>query len=264
MLTVLDGRYTAKSSVVALGMFDGVHIGHQVLIQKGRALADQRGVPLVVSTFREHPLSVIAPQSCPAMLATFDERVALMESMGVDVLYAMPFDRAVMDMPPEEYVGRLVRQFHPTDVVCGYNHTFGKKGGGTPALLAVLGGALGFCTAVVPKITLRGREVSSTAIRERLRQGDAAGARELLGRPYPRRAVVAGGHGNVWELAFAADGKQELPNGAYRVLCGNGARELPAVLRLRDGGRAECRLPGYADAAQTLTVRFLSNLSVDF
>ena len=69
----------------------------------------------------------------------------------MDVLYAMPFDRSVMDMPPEEYVGHLVRQFHPTDVVCGYNHTFGKKGGGTPALLAALGGALGFVTAVVPQ-----------------------------------------------------------------------------------------------------------------
>ena len=65
-----------------------------------------------------------------------------MESLGVDVFYAMPFDRSVMDMPPEDYVGHLVRQFHPTDVVCGYNHTFGKKGGGTPALLAALGDCL--------------------------------------------------------------------------------------------------------------------------
>lgn len=165
MQTVLDGRYAADRSVVALGMFDGVHIGHQVLLKKGRALADRQGVPLVTCTFMDHPLQLIAPDKCPPMLTTFDERVRLMESLGVDVLYAMPFDRSVMDMPPEDYVGHLVRQFHPTDVVCGYNHTFGKKGGGTPALLAALGDALGFSTAVVPKITLKGQEVSSTAIR---------------------------------------------------------------------------------------------------
>ena len=139
MQTVLDGRYAADRSVVALGMFDGVHIGHQVLLKKGRALADRQGVPLVACTFMDHPLQLIAPDKCPPMLTTFDERVRLMESLGVDVFYAMPFDRSVMDMPPEDYVGHLVRQFHPTDVVCGYNHTFGKKGEGTPALLAALG-----------------------------------------------------------------------------------------------------------------------------
>ena len=116
MQTVLDGRYAADRSVVALGMFDGVHIGHQVLLKKGRALADRQGVPLVACTFMDHPLQLIAPDKCPPMLTTFDERVRLMESLGVDVFYAMPFDRSVMDMPPEDYVGHLVRQFHPTDV----------------------------------------------------------------------------------------------------------------------------------------------------
>ena len=116
MQTVLDGRYAADRSVVALGMFDGVHIGHQVLLKKGRALADRQGVPLVTCTFMDHPLQLIAPDKCPPMLTTFDERVRLMESLGVDVLYAMPFDRSVMDMPPEDYVGHLVRQFHPTAI----------------------------------------------------------------------------------------------------------------------------------------------------
>lgn len=204
MQTVLDGRYAADRSVVALGMFDGVHIGHQVLLKKGRALADREGVPLVACTFMDHPLRLIAPDRCPPMLTTFDERVRLMENLGVDVLYAMPFDRSVMDMPPEDYVGHLVRQFHPTDVVCGYNHTFGRKGGGTPALLAALGGALGFAASVVPKITLEGQEVSSTAIRGWLRQGDAARARALLGRPYLRQAAVAARRGGRWEPVHAA------------------------------------------------------------
>ena len=211
MQTVLDGRYAADRSVVALGMFDGVHIGHQVLLKKGRALADRQGVPLVACTFMDHPLRLIAPDRCPPMLTTFDERVRLMENLGVDVLYAMPFDRSVMDMPPEDYVGHLVRQFHPTDVVCGYNHTFGRKGGGTPALLAALGGALGFAASVVPKITLEGQEVSSTAIRGWLRQGDAARARALLGRA-PGRTLGAV-HAAQWQAGRA---QGDLPGAVLR------------------------------------------------
>ena len=86
MQTVLDGKYQAQSSVVALGMFDGVHIGHQVLLQKAKALAAQHGVPLVVCTFVQHPLTLIAPEKAPAMLTTLDERAAQMEALGVDVL----------------------------------------------------------------------------------------------------------------------------------------------------------------------------------
>ena len=139
MQIVLDEKYCAKSSVLALGMFDGVHIGHRVLLERAAHLAKERNVPLVVCTFQQHPLQVIAPEKCPPMLSTFEERNQLMEAMGVDVLCAMPFTRDVMDMLPEEYVGQLVRRFHTVAVVCGYNHTFGRKGQGTPALLDALG-----------------------------------------------------------------------------------------------------------------------------
>ena len=148
MQTVLDGKYQAQSSVVALGMFDGVHIGHQVLLQKAKALAAQHGVPLVVCTFVQHPLTLIAPEKAPAMLTTLDERAAQMEALGVDVLYAQPFTKRIMTMPPEDYVGQLVRHFHPVAVVCGYNHTFGQGGKGTPALLSALGAALGWNPAL--------------------------------------------------------------------------------------------------------------------
>ncbi len=263
MQTVLDGRYAAGRSVVALGMFDGVHIGHQVLLKKGRALADRCGAPLVACTFMEHPLSLIAPEKCPPMLTTFDERAALMEALGVDVLYAMPFDRSVMDMPPEVYVGDLVRQFHPTDVVCGYNHTFGKKGGGTPALLSALGGALGFVTSVVPRITLRGQEVSSTAIRQRIGQGDVTAARELLGRPYLRQAAVAAHEGGRWELYMMPNGKQDVPRGVYRALCSDAEHTWPALVRVKRAGRAVCRLPHATALHDEMSIRFIANLSVD-
>ena len=236
MQIILDGKFKTDHSVVALGMFDGVHIGHRVLLERGAALAHQHGVPLVVSTFRDHPLQVIAPDKCPPQLTTFDERAKRMEALGVDVLYAMPFDTEIMNMPPEDYVGHLVRQFHPTDVVCGYNHTFGRKGEGKPNLLAFLGDALGFATSIVPKITLDGKEVSSTAIRACIAQGDVSQARELLGHPYALDACLTE---NGWKVC--ENGKQTVPHGMYRTICVCGGKRLPATIRV--GETIMCRPP---------------------
>ena len=262
MQVVLDGRYHAERSVVALGMFDGVHIGQRVLLQKGRALANRQDAPLVVCTFMEHPLTLIAPEKCPPLLTTFDERVRLMEALGVDVLYAMPFDRSVMDMLPEEYVGQLVRRFHPTDVVCGYNHTYGREGRGTPALLSALGGALGFAASVVPKITLDGAEVSSTAIRALLGQGDVAHAARLLGRPFMRQAAVACHESEHCVLRMTPNGKQDVPRGEYRAVCSDGGKRWPALVHVESEGRARCRLPLGTQAHDEWTVEFLANVAL--
>jgi len=264
MQVVLDGRYHAERSVVALGMFDGVHIGHKVLLQKGRALANRQNAPLAVCTFMEHPLTLIAPEKCPPLLTTFDERVKLMEALGVDVLYAMPFDRNVMDMPPEDYVGQLVRRFHPTDVVCGYNHTYGRQGKGTPALLSALGDALGFATSVVPKITLDGGEVSSTAIRALLAQGDTARAARLLGRPFMRQAAVVLREGERFMLRMTPNGKQDVPHGKYRAVCSNGERRWPALVCVQSEGRALCRLPQETQEHDEWMIDFLANVALKF
>ena len=264
MQTVLDGKYQAQSSVVALGMFDGVHIGHQVLLQKAKALAAQHGVPLVVCTFVQHPLTLIAPEKAPAMLTTLDERAAQMEALGVDVLYAQPFTKRIMTMPPEDYVGQLVRHFHPVAVVCGYNHTFGQGGKGTPALLSALGAALGFETVAVPQITLKGQEVSSTAIRAALEEGDVDKARQLLGRPYAQRASLAGSAGGRYDLMMEPDGKQELPAGKYRALCDDGAHRYPVLLHIRRAGRAQCYLHQAAHLGETLQLQYLTQMELDF
>lgn len=240
MEIILDGKYKADASVVALGMFDGVHIGHQVLLKKAVALAKAAKAPLVACTFVNHPMTLIAPEKAPPLLSTFDERARLLEAMGVDVLYALPFDRAMMNQPPECYVGELVRRFHPTDVVCGYNHSFGQKGGGTPALLEVLGGALGFCTSVVPKITLGGLDVSSTAIRDRLAKGDVKGARALLGRPYSRRAAAEPLGKGLCRLTLTPDGKQDVGEGRYRALLETAQKRLPVTLKVDREGQTLC------------------------
>jgi len=259
MQIVLNEKYSAERSVLALGMFDGVHIGHRVLLERAAALARRENVPLVVCTFQQHPLQVIAPEKCPPLLSTFEERNQLMEELGVDVLCAMPFTPDVMTMLPEEYVGHLVRRFHPVHVVCGYNHTFGRKGQGTPALLEALGAALGFQTSIVPKITLYGNDVSSSAIRQQLARGDVVNARRFLSRPYELSAELSAREGSACRLKLAAQGKQLLPEGSYRCFLCDADHAYPVLAHVNGNGYAECMLPRSAAVSGALCLQFWSD-----
>lgn len=260
MRIVTDGKACTEKAVLALGMFDGVHIGHQVLLKRARVLADRSKAPLVVCTFTGHPLEKIAPDRCPPALTTFDERSKLLEAAGVDLLLASPFTEEMRQMPPENYVGELVRRFHPVDVVCGYNHTFGKGGSGTSAFLAALGDALGFRTQIIPQVTLDGEEVSSSKIREALAAGDAAKAARLLGRPYSYSGTVTACEDSLFFEA-AAGRKQRLPEGACRCLitCADGSVK-PAIARLAEGDRwqLESRIPLTEGNAQLAILRRLA------
>ena len=264
MRIVTDDNFASDRSVVALGMFDGVHIGHRVLLQRARALADQRRVPLVVCTFQTHPLAVIAPEKCPPRLCTSAERNALMEAMGVDVLVAQPFTRETMDLLPEEYVGHLVRRFHPTDVVCGYNHTFGRKGQGTPALLEALGAALGFATSIVPKITYEEADVSSTVIRGLLQNGDVDIVCRMLARPYMLNASLIGREGRRRIFSLTADGKQRLAQGSYRAACTDGEKRYPVIARFKPDDRVIFTLPEGCELKADVQIHLLCNCSIDF
>ena len=178
-----DSKYT-ESSVLVLGMFDGVHLGHQALMQKARALADQWEIPMVVMTFDSHPLSLIAPVMTPHMLTTPEQRLQLLKEQGADIVCSTPFTPEVRDMAPEIFVEQMVSRWHPKAVVVGFNYHFGKHGAGTPALLKALGATDDFETVVVPEVRVDGEAVSSTRIRKLLAEDDLAGAERLLGHPY--------------------------------------------------------------------------------
>ncbi len=258
MRIVTDGKAVFERSVLALGMFDGVHIGHRVLLERAKVLAKRSNVPLVACTFTEHPLSLVAPDHCPPMLTTLQERAALLEEAGVDLLFAQPFTEEMRQMPPEVYVGELMRRFHPVDVVCGYNHTFGKGGAGTSAFLAALGDALGFRTQVVPQVTLEGAEVSSSAIRNALKAGQASQAAMLLGRPYQLTAQLLPRENGAYKLYFAQDGKQQLAVKTYRCLMQmeNGKR-FPCAVKCHSDGSAALQLP-IAVPEQRITLSVLA------
>lgn len=235
----MNGKAAAERSVISMGMFDGVHIGHKVLLERAAVLARRENCPLIVCTFQQHPMAFLCPEKAPRLLTTLAERQQAIQNLGADMFFAMPFDSDLAQMAPECYVGQLVRRFHPVAVVCGYNHHYGKDGKGSPALLEVLGGALGFATSIVPQITLGGKAVSSSDIRQCLSDGDVIAASRMLGRPYARQAELAEND----RLVLLRDDKQPVKDGKYRGrICLDGKR-IPVVFRQKGD---ECFCPAAA------------------
>jgi len=176
-----DQSIRTEASVLVLGMFDGVHLGHQALMHAARALADEHGVPMVVMTFDRHPLSLIAPAMAPPTLTTPQERICLLEKQGADIVCVSPFTGETRDRSPEEFVRLMVERWHPVVVVIGYNYNFGRHGVGTPDTMRELGKQNGFATVVVPEVRVDGKTVSSSRIRQLLAEGNTAEAEKLLG-----------------------------------------------------------------------------------
>ena len=179
--------------VLALGTFDGVHLGHQVLLMRGGELANRLGCPLAVCTFEPHPLRVLRPEAAPPLLTTLPERAALMAEFGVDSLCVTTFTRERADQPPEDYMEELARVYHPAAVVCGFNFTFGQGGRGNGETLRHFGEKHGFETVIVPEVTLENGAVSSSRIRRALQGGELALASRLLGHAYTLSGRVADG-----------------------------------------------------------------------
>jgi len=181
---------------ITVGNFDGVHIGHQQLVREARSQALERNCRSGVLTFHPHPRTVVAPDRTTKLLASIDERLALLEKTGVDHILVLPFTTELSRLSGEEFVRQiLVEALDTKFVVVGDNFRFGHKQGGDPALLASLGGKLGFGTMFVQQVRYRGEAVSSSLIREHLQQGDVSRAGRLLGRCYRLTGPVVSGHG---------------------------------------------------------------------
>ena len=179
--------------VLVLGMFDGVHRGHQALLERGLEIAENKALPLVVCTFEPHPLEVLRPDLAPKRLTTPLERAALMASCGADILVEMRFTRELADLEPEDFLADIAARFHPDTVVCGYNFTFGRSGRGDGAFLLEKAAAFRFDVEIVPAVCVAGKVVSSTRIRGCLAAGDVSEAARLLGHTYTLTGAVEHG-----------------------------------------------------------------------
>lgn len=172
-------------SVVTIGVFDGVHRGHQYIIGKAVAAAREAGLPSVVVTFDPHPSEVVRPGSHPIMLTDLDRRGELVAELGVDGFCVLPFTREFSRLAPESFVhDLLVGSLHAAHVVVGENFRFGHKAAGDTALLSRLGKTFGFTTEAVALAGEGETVYSSTYIRSCVDAGDVAAAAEALGRPH--------------------------------------------------------------------------------
>ena len=188
-----ERQWRGGETVVAFGMFDGVHEGHARLMRTANELAALHDLTSVVYTFSSHPMATFASDRVPPQLETRSEKVRTIAQLGVDVAVLRPFDRAYAALSPEEFVRSFAEALHPRHVVIGFNYSFGCKGAGKAEDMIRLGKAFGFETHVVPEVQIDGLPVSSTRIRAAVGEGDMEEAEKLLGRPYALCGVVEHG-----------------------------------------------------------------------
>lgn len=168
--------------VIALGFFDGVHLGHAALLRLTRRRADELGIPAAVLTFDTHPDTLVYHQPVPLINTLEDRKYLMEEKFSMDEVILAHFDRAMMEMPWEAFVDDyLLGELGAKHVVCGHDFSFGYRGQGTPDKLRRLCAQRGVGVNVVDKVSLGGITVSSTHIRQLIRQGDMEAAAQMLG-----------------------------------------------------------------------------------
>jgi riboflavin kinase/FMN adenylyltransferase len=209
-------------TVVTIGAYDGVHIGHRALIADVRRMAAERGCASAVVTFDRHPAMVVRPESAPKLLTDLDQKLELLADTGVDYALVVHFDEQRAAESAEDFVQEiLVDCLNARAVVVGHDFHFGKGRRGNVALLADMGGQCGFDVLGIKLVEEQGAAVSSTEIRRRLGDGDVAGAAELLGRAHEVRGTVVKGDQRGRHLGFptaniAVPGEIQLPaDGIY-------------------------------------------------
>ena len=208
---------------LAIGVFDGVHLGHQAVISTSARHAKQaQGTPVVL-TFDPHPAKVLRPNDAPHLLTATQHKIALIRDLGVAHLLVLNFDRQFAATAPEEFVRQLVSNSRPLREICvGHEWSFGKGRAGNLALLKELGAACGFDVVGVPAVTVNGEVVSSTAIRRAVAAGDLIKATQMLGREYTILGTVKAGEKLGRKLGFptanlSAHSEQFPPDGVYAV-----------------------------------------------
>ncbi len=206
---------------LAIGVFDGVHLGHQQIIRQTIADARQHNAIALVLTFDQHPSAIVAPDRVPPLIYSSSQKLRAIESLGTDTLLIIRFDQQFSQQTGEEFIRSLARDLGKIQSVCvGADFVFGRKRSGNVALLNKLGGELNFAVHGLAAVALDHQTVSSTRIREAIRAGDFDAASQMLGRPYAIAGRVVVGDRIGRRLGFPtanldAAGLVLPPNGVY-------------------------------------------------
>ncbi|MBD0380309.1 bifunctional riboflavin kinase/FAD synthetase [Paenibacillus sedimenti] len=183
--------YVGKQ-VVAIGDFDGVHLGHREVIGRAIQTAERLRLPAAIMTFHPHPRAVMGQDKYTELLTPMKKKMELFASLGVNHVYIVTFDASLMRLSPEQFVDQVLHRLGVDSVICGFDFTFGYQGKGTPDSLCELSHGK-FSVEVVRPFHMDGEKVSSTLIRESLQHGDIETVTRLLGRPYSMSGIVVDG-----------------------------------------------------------------------
>jgi riboflavin kinase/FMN adenylyltransferase len=190
-------------SWLTIGSFDGVHLGHQQIIQSLVKGAKQAGVPSVVVTFFPHPQFILRGESRPYYLTLPEKRAQLLAELGVDYVFTYPFDQRISRLSARDFVSSLFEDFHFRELLIGYDFALGKDREGDSDLLQEIGGELGYNVRVIPPFLVKDKLVSSSLIRSKIREGDVRLANTLLGREFSISGQVIKGEDRGKSLGFA-------------------------------------------------------------
>jgi len=183
-------------SAVTIGNFDGVHLGHREILRRLVEKARREKLRATVVTFNPHPLRILRPNDAPALLATLDQRLAMLESCGLDATLVLPFDAELARLSAREFVEQIILgTLRTRAILVGNNFRFGHRGAGDVALLRQFGEEFGFEVECIDPVVCRGEVVSSTAIRRAVSEGRLIDAGRFLGRPYSLAGEVQPGTG---------------------------------------------------------------------
>lgn len=222
IITSLDAELKNKypATVIALGTFDGLHLGHTDVINTARDYAERSGLKLAVFTFSNHPLALIRPDLVPVRIISAEEKIKLLESFGVDYLINIPFTEDFAALSPDEFLDRLAC-FNYRCLVVGENFTYGFLGSGKTEMLERSGRKNGFDVIVRPLVKMNGNVVSSTGIRNLIQAGHIEYANRMLGRAYAITGKIVHGEQRGRKLGF--------PTANIELLHGEMAVPAPGV-----------------------------------
>jgi riboflavin kinase/FMN adenylyltransferase len=235
LLKAISPAQGLQKAVVTIGNFDGVHRGHQKLIQILRQRQEDFHAPSVVMTFHPHPVQVLAPEKNIMRLFTWEDQAQQLESLGVDFLIRQAFDQKLAKTPAEIFLENyLLRPLNPQALIVGHDFRFGAGRAGDIEMLRKWGAERKIRVDQVPAYKISGQIVSTTQIREHLKQAHLAAVHELLGRNYVTEGLVIHGDGRGEKLGFktanvAAPANFPLPKGVYVTQIRISDRQHPAV-----------------------------------
>ena len=257
----LDDLKPGVPSVVTVGVFDGVHLGHQRIMQTMRAVAGDLGARSVVVTFDRNPQELVSSVGAPPYITTLRQKLSLIAGQGIDLTVVLPLERRLVNMAADEFASRILQEKLSAErVVVGADFAFGRGRAGDVKLLRETGRDLGFEVTVVSPVRRAGVLVSSTVIREILVSGEVEKAKRLLGHPFALEGKVVAGQGIGRSLGYPTANlqpaeKQIVPaSGVYAVSAKIGSTSRTAVanigVRPTIGGRGnsvEVHIIGFSD-----------------